>query len=161
MNWVEDIIPRSDDPEWSDKEDDRLHWRGRNTGMWHGRSTQWRLSQRTRLVNIASKGYEGNISVLKPRSDESVRVGPAISVKRGRYAPAMLDIAFVIEPVSCDKACDELKRTYEFRMPHDAKIAGRYKYVMDVSSLRVMHCPTLLNYTTRSTETDGLAGSKG
>jgi hypothetical protein len=166
MNWVQDIVPRSDDPEWSDKEDDRLHWRGRNTGMWHGRKSQWRLAQRTRLVNLALKGYEHNISVLKPRSDESSRVGPAIEVKKGRYAPAMLDIAFVIGPVACDdNTCNELQRIFEFRMPHDAKMAGKYKYVMDVSRFRVMNWSTLLNYAllpiTRLTETDGLADLKG
>jgi len=87
-------------------------------------------------------------------------------VKKGRYAPAMLDIAFVIGPVACDdNTCNELQRIFEFRMPHDAKMAGKYKYVMDVSRFRVMNWSTLLNYAllpiTRLTETDGLADLKG
>ena len=36
LNWVEDVLPREDDPPFADKEDSRLHWRGSNTGMWHG-----------------------------------------------------------------------------------------------------------------------------
>lgn len=140
INWIGEINPRSDDPEWSDKEDDRLYWRGRNTGMWHGRDTQWRLAQRTRLVDLALKGYEHNVTVLRPKRDESDRVGTALKVKRGRYAPALLDFAFISEPVSCeDHTCDELQRIFEFRMPHNARMAGRYKYIMDVSSLHGVH----------------------
>ena len=166
INWIGEINPRSDDPEWSDKEDDRLYWRGRNTGMWHGRDTQWRLAQRTRLVDLALKGYEHNVTVLRPKRDESDRVGTALKVKRGRYAPALLDFAFISEPVSCeDHTCDELQRIFEFRMPHNARMAGRYKYIMDVSSLRGVRWGMLLNCvllpTVRSTGTDGPAGSKG
>lgn len=166
INWIGDINPRSDDPEWSDKEDDRLYWRGRNTGMWHGRDTQWRLAQRTRLVDLALKGYEHNVTVLRPKRDESDRVGTALKVKRGRYAPALLDFAFISEPVSCeDHTCDELQRIFEFRMPHNARMAGRYKYIMDVSSLRGVRWGMLLNCVllpmVRSTGTDGPAGSKG
>ncbi|KAJ2926441.1 hypothetical protein H1R20_g10653, partial [Candolleomyces eurysporus] len=36
LNWVEDILPRENDPPFAEKEDSRLHWRGSNTGMWHG-----------------------------------------------------------------------------------------------------------------------------
>ncbi|KAF8625394.1 hypothetical protein AX15_005400 [Amanita polypyramis BW_CC] len=135
INWVEDIIPRSDDPDWGDKEDDRLYWRGRNTGIWHARDTQWRLSQRTRLVDFASKGYEQNISILRPRGDESSPVGEVVKVKRGRYAPALLDIAFVDGPLSCnykDNTCGELEGVFEFRQPHDARMMGGYKYIVDV-----------------------------
>lgn len=36
LNWVEDVLPRENDPPLSEKTDERLHWRGSNTGMWHG-----------------------------------------------------------------------------------------------------------------------------
>lgn len=81
FNWVEDVFPRSDDPPFSEKEESRLHWRGRNTGMWHGGEDQvkwsdelrlgnalenpelhhgklWWLSQRARLVDWANKMKE-------------------------------------------------------------------------------------------------------
>ncbi|KAF8629521.1 hypothetical protein AX17_005647 [Amanita inopinata Kibby_2008] len=133
INWVEDVIPRSDDPEWDNREDDRLYWRGRNTGIWYARDTQWRLAQRTRLVEWANQGFEGNVSIMNPRSDETERVGEAVQVKRGRYAPALADVAFVGDPISCeDEMCGELDRMFEYRQSHDAKKAGRYRYVMDV-----------------------------
>lgn len=81
FNWVPDVVPRSDDPPFHEKEDSRLHWRGRNTGMWHGGGDQvewsdemrlgrplenadqpngklWWLSQRGRLVDWANKMKE-------------------------------------------------------------------------------------------------------
>ncbi|KAK2462820.1 hypothetical protein APHAL10511_005211 [Amanita phalloides] len=133
INWVRDITPRSDDPEWDDKVDDRLHWRGRNTGIWHAHDTQWRMAQRIRLVDLAVKSYEQNISVLRARSDELSRVGGPVKIKKGRYAPALFDVAFVDGPISCeDHMCHELQKIFEFRMPHDASMTGRYKYIMDV-----------------------------
>ncbi|KAJ3809218.1 hypothetical protein F5876DRAFT_77973 [Lentinula aff. lateritia] len=33
--WVEDILPRSDDPDFADKTDERLLWRGTNIGVHH------------------------------------------------------------------------------------------------------------------------------
>ena len=101
------------------------------------------------------KGYEHNVSVLRPKRDELDRVGTALKVKKGRYAPALLDFAFVSEPVSCeDHTCDELQRIFEFRMPHNARMAGRYKYIMDVSSLCGVRWATLLNRATND-QVDG------
>ncbi|KAF6762134.1 hypothetical protein DFP72DRAFT_878086 [Ephemerocybe angulata] len=78
FNWVEDVYPREEDPPFAEKEDMRLHWRGRNTGMWHGGGDDvewsdekrlglqienedrhdgklWWLGQRGRLVDWANK----------------------------------------------------------------------------------------------------------
>lgn len=33
INWVQDIMPRPDDPEWENKIDDRLQWRGEIQGF--------------------------------------------------------------------------------------------------------------------------------
>ncbi|KAJ3524555.1 hypothetical protein NMY22_g10948 [Coprinellus aureogranulatus] len=81
FNWVADVLPREDDPPFHEKVESRLHWRGRNTGMWHGGEEQvewsddvilgktledpqmhggklWWLSQRERLVDWANKMKE-------------------------------------------------------------------------------------------------------
>ncbi|PFH51587.1 glycosyltransferase family 90 protein [Amanita thiersii Skay4041] len=133
INWVQDILPRSTDPEWDAREDERLHWRGRNTGIWHAKHTRWHAAHRDRLVDWANRGLEGNLSLLLPRRDEKIRVGESVKVKKARYAPAMLDVAFVGGPISCEEGtCQEMEEYYEFRKAHDKRMEGRYKYVVDV-----------------------------
>lgn len=134
INWVEDVLPRSDDPEWDDKFDERLQWRGSNTGMWHEEKSKWRSSQRSRLIDWASGGLEGNITMLPSRVNEKRRVGEAVTVKKGRYGPALLDVALVGEPLSCaPETCEVLKKIYEYRQPHTVKMQGNFKYILDVS----------------------------
>ncbi|KAG5645977.1 hypothetical protein DXG03_004769 [Asterophora parasitica] len=133
LNWVEDIKPRSNDPEWEDKIDDRLQWRGSNTGMWHAKKTRWRDSHRIRLVEWATHGLEANLTVLRPSKDPKTRVGEPVQVRKARYAPATLDIAYAGRPGSCaPETCHELEEVFEFRQPQNTKAAGKYKYVMDI-----------------------------
>jgi hypothetical protein len=134
INWVEDINPRSDDPEWENKVDDRLQWRGSNTGMWHAKDTRWRDAQRVRLVEWATLGYEKNLTVLMPPKDEHQRAGKGVQVKKGRLGPAMLDVFFAGQPLSCaPETCEVLKGIFEYRQPQNIKTAGNYKYILDVS----------------------------
>ncbi|KAF5381689.1 hypothetical protein D9615_005598 [Tricholomella constricta] len=133
INWIADIVPRTNDPEWEQKIDDRLQWRGSNTGIWHARKTRWRDAQRARLVLWATQGLDGNLTVLPLAKDERMRVGEAVNVRKARYAPATLDIAFARRPGSCaSETCEELQKVFEFRQAQDIKTAGKYKYILDV-----------------------------
>lgn len=53
--WVDDILPRSHDPEWDQKLDEQLAWRGSNTGMWHAPNTRWKKAQRARRVDLTNE----------------------------------------------------------------------------------------------------------
>ncbi|RDB30050.1 Beta-1,2-xylosyltransferase 1 [Hypsizygus marmoreus] len=133
INWVQDILPRSNDPEWQDKVDERLQWRGSNTGIWHAKETRWREAQRARLVSWAASGFGENVTVLMGARGENERVGEGESVKKARWAPALLDVAFAGKPLSCaPETCKELEKVFEYRKPQDVKTAGNYKYILDV-----------------------------
>lgn len=133
INWVEDILPRSFDPEWDEKYDDRLQWRGTNTGIWHDEDTLWPLSQRSRLVEWATNAYHENVTVLPAPKDNKRAVGGGVTVRKAKYSSSMLDVAFANAPLSCaPKTCELLKGVFEFRKPHDWKTAGKYKYIIDV-----------------------------
>ncbi|KAG6844252.1 hypothetical protein H0H87_008424 [Tephrocybe sp. NHM501043] len=130
--WVDDIFPREHDPEWDNKLDERLSWRGSNTGMWHAPNTRWKNSQRTRLVDFAT-GLNGTVKVLLSGSDEDRRIGEGVDIPRSRINPAMMDIAFTGEPVGChEETCPELQRTYEWRKRQGSEETGKFKYIIDV-----------------------------
>lgn len=127
LAWVEDF----DDPEWDDKLDERLSWRGSNTGMWHDIHTPWKYSQRDRLVAWASD-MNGTASVLA----SSVQIGGlgVVEMPKSRMNPAMLDIAFAGKPIQCSpEVCEEMERLFDWRQTQSPKEAGNYKYVIDVS----------------------------
>jgi hypothetical protein len=163
INWIADILPRSDDPEWGDKTDERLQWRGSNTGIWHDAGTRWKDAQRARLVEWATMGYERNLTVLMPTQDGE-SVGSGVEMRKGRLSPAMLDVFFAGQPLSCaPETCDVLKDFFEYRKPQNIKAAGNYKYILDVRPFRfclyILHTD---NIHCRSTVTAGpvdLSGS--
>ncbi|KAF8066691.1 glycosyl transferase family 90-domain-containing protein [Lyophyllum atratum] len=130
--WVDDILPRSHDPTWEHKLDERLNWRGSNTGMWHAPDTRWRMSQRTRLVDYTN-GLNGTVKVLIPPLSKDKRVGEGTDIRRSKINPAMTDVAFAGEPVGChEETCPELLRLYEWRKRQGGKESGNFKYIMDV-----------------------------
>ncbi|KAJ7125783.1 glycosyl transferase family 90-domain-containing protein [Mycena crocata] len=135
--WVEDIIPRSDDPEWEDKVDERLMWRGSTTGMMQrgdGANVGTRLAKahRTRLVRFAND-LKGAVSLLPPVKSNMEAMGEPVAVLKSRLNPAVLDVAFTGEPILCGKdLCSRLKNTYTWRDPQSIKEAGNYKYVLDI-----------------------------
>jgi hypothetical protein len=135
LSWVEDIVPQSDDPPWEGKLDERLSWRGSNTGMWHAPETLWRNAQRARLVDLA-RNLNGSVKVLIPSGSPEAQVGMGAEIGRQKINPAMMDIAFAGVPVGCPPSfCDELLHVFEWRKRQNAKEAGDFKYVIDVSSV--------------------------
>ncbi|KAG6908851.1 hypothetical protein DXG01_003017 [Tephrocybe rancida] len=132
LAWVDDVLPRADDPDWDGKLDERLSWRGSNTGMWHAPTTRWKSSQRTRLVDFAT-GLNGTVKVLLSTLDDESRIGEGIEIARAKINPAMMDIAFAGDPVGChEETCPELQRLYEWRKRQGSKETGKFKYIIDV-----------------------------
>ena len=155
VNWIDDI-PDDMDPDFRERLDDRLSWRGSTTGIWHGDYLRWRDSQRIRLVGWAHE-RNGTASVLPPTKSRHEVVGTGIPVAKARLNPAMLDVAFVGKPHTCDPPiCDVVAAEFEFRDYQGEKMARNYKYVLDVSTV---NCNSQINTynNARSTETAGRA----
>ncbi|KAG6887517.1 hypothetical protein C0995_014655 [Termitomyces sp. Mi166 len=134
INWIEDLA-EDWNPKWEERRDERLQWRGTNTGIWHAQETRWREAHRARTVMWAgTRGAGGNGDVVVLGAGrENQRVGKGETVKWARWAPAMLDVAFAGVPGSCaPDLCEELKKVFEWRKPLDMIAAGDYKYVLDV-----------------------------
>ncbi|KAJ3886481.1 glycosyl transferase family 90-domain-containing protein [Lentinula edodes] len=132
--WIEDILPRSDDPDFADKTDERLLWRGTNTGIHHSPRTRWQSSQRDTLVRIANE-VNGTLEYLVPPDPgyEDQPVDNPKTARRARLNPAMMDAAFVREPSQCvEPTCSQMKQIYEYKNMQSMKAAGNYKYVLDV-----------------------------
>ncbi|KAF8154717.1 glycosyl transferase family 90-domain-containing protein [Crassisporium funariophilum] len=130
--WVEDIYPRSIDPEWDDKVDERLMWRGRNTGMYHSKKSRWHHSHRDFLVGFANE-LEGTINVLPPNRTRSEKVGDLREIRKARINPAVMDITFAGNPIACSpEVCELLEDLFPWRDIQSAADAGKYKYVIDV-----------------------------
>lgn len=140
LNWIDEIYPPEDDPDWEERWDARLQWRGSNTSIYYSDCVRWDLSHRSRLMIWAGDGRaEGeptmrrNVTVLMP-VDPDHKVGRPVQVRKEPWMPAMLDIALSGEPVSCDpNVCAELQNIFEYRKRHDGMTAGKYKYYIEVS----------------------------
>jgi len=131
INWVEDVY-REDDPDFEDKVDERLLWRGTTTGMWHAHHTRWRSQQRIRLVGWANQ-RDGTASVLPPTTSKNERVGKGKPIPVARLNPAMMDVTFAGKPHTCDEdVCKMMKDQFEFRDMQTLRTAGNYKYLLDV-----------------------------
>ncbi|KAF8634774.1 hypothetical protein AX15_000731 [Amanita polypyramis BW_CC] len=130
--WVEDIKPRSHDPDWDDKQDERLLWRGRNTGMFHDKKTRWQGSHRDFLVQYAND-LNGTLSILRSTRNRTEQVGVPQEYRKSRLNPAIMDITFADKPIACSPAtCELLSEIYPWRERQSIKQAGNYKYIIDV-----------------------------
>ncbi|KAH7919709.1 glycosyltransferase family 90 protein [Leucogyrophana mollusca] len=131
-SWVEDILPRGDDPPWDQKNNERLVWRGSNTGIYHGSDTRWRTSHRDRLVYFANDD-EGFTDVLPSPASDNITVGKPENFRKAHINPALLDIEFAGKPVACEPAiCTVLEEVFDYRKRQTIKEAGNYKYVLDI-----------------------------
>ena len=133
--WVEDVYPRSSDPEWDDKFDERLLWRGSNTGLYQKKDSLWRDSQRHFLVEFAND-YRGVLDVLPPDRAPNEKLVEVREMVKARINPAVMDVAFTGTAIACEPdTCKILKEDYQWRERQSLREAGNYKYVIDVSSL--------------------------
>ncbi|WVR08430.1 hypothetical protein IAU60_005485 [Kwoniella sp. DSM 27419] len=149
--WVEDIreVP------WEEKSQDRLLWRGSNTGTHHTVNTPWRESHRTRLLKMTNHlpgttypgfvsddgevdpGAEVEVETLHPpRGTKGAKVSDGVSRwPLGDMNEWFMDLAFTGVPIQCeidDGTCDNLAQEYIWvdQMTHDEALD--YKYVIDV-----------------------------
>ncbi|KAF8997495.1 glycosyl transferase family 90-domain-containing protein [Cyathus striatus] len=134
--WQEDILPRENDPPWEEKTDERLLWRGTNTGMHHDKESQerWWYAQRIQLMRIVS-ALNGTERVLTTR-EKGMMVGNGTELPKAILNPAMMDIAFTGGAVGCspDSFCRYMETLFEWRQSHDAngRNTGNHKYFIDV-----------------------------
>ncbi|KAF8918437.1 glycosyl transferase family 90-domain-containing protein [Mucidula mucida] len=126
--WVDDET-LSHVPAWDEKVDERLVWRGTNTGITYAEDTRWKGSQRTVLLE-KTNSIPGSIDVLKS-TPEDQPVGPAESVKNAYVNPAMFDVGFV-EVSNCGTVCAHLLAMSPLRNRHSRDDAWQYKYIIDV-----------------------------
>jgi len=121
-------------PDFVDRLDERLLWRGTTTGMNITEGSRWRGLQRMRLVRWANE-RNGTVSVLQSAKSRSERVGPGKPITKARLNPAMLDVAFVNKAHQCISAvCETIDEEFEFRRYQDQAAAANYKYILDVST---------------------------
>ncbi|KAH7912619.1 glycosyl transferase family 90-domain-containing protein [Hygrophoropsis aurantiaca] len=131
-SWVEDIFPKEDNPPWDEKHDERLVWRGSNTGIYHGPDTRWRTSHRERLVHFANAN-QGSADVLKSPLLDNVTVGAPQDIPRAYLNPALFDVEFADHPTACEpEICKILEEEFDYRRRQSVKQAGSYKYVLDI-----------------------------
>ncbi|TDL24277.1 hypothetical protein BD410DRAFT_767481 [Rickenella mellea] len=120
--------------QWEDKVDERLLWRGKNTGMVFNAESSWPSSQRVRLVRTATE-LSGDIRVLRPprQGEEDTSVGRGEEWRRSRVNPAIMDVKFVDWPIGCDdETCKLLEELFEWGKHMRVEDSELYKYVMDV-----------------------------
>ncbi|KAJ7708327.1 glycosyl transferase family 90-domain-containing protein [Mycena rosella] len=138
LNWVPDDLPNEGRAPplgyaWAERTDERLQWRGSNTGMWHAADGRWREAHRVRLAAFGAGRGAANVSVLRHGGERTRPVGAPREVPRARWVHALLDVAFAGTPLNADAGQSALLAAlFEFRAPHDLRTAGRYKYVIDV-----------------------------
>ncbi|KAJ7238056.1 glycosyl transferase family 90-domain-containing protein [Mycena haematopus] len=130
--WVEDIFPRSDDPPWDEKVDERVLWRGSSTGISYSSRSRWQNSHRITLMRIAND-LKGTIAILSPFKAAAEPVGDPIEVRKSRLNPGIMDVAFAGDPIMCDpETCKQLQRIFPWRRRQSVQESGDYKYVIDV-----------------------------
>jgi hypothetical protein len=97
---VEQVVDGMRHIPWEHKVQEKLIWRGRNTGSTYSKNTPWRATQRPRLVEVANAEH-GELELLGPPAGMG---GKTVAEDRTRIPRAManryyFDIAFVDEPI--------------------------------------------------------------
>ncbi|KAG5637556.1 hypothetical protein H0H81_004133 [Sphagnurus paluster] len=152
--WVEDLH-RADDPEWAHRIDERVLWRGSNTGIFHAPHTRWRNAHRSAVVRFANV-LEGTARVLLPTRTCAERVGPPKEIRNAMLNPAAMDITFAGRPILCEpKTCEELERTLRWAEKQTFGEAGNYKYILDVSLELVARSVLSLMFEFSTAKIDG------
>ncbi|BEJ14671.1 hypothetical protein CspHIS471_0404380 [Cutaneotrichosporon sp. HIS471] len=126
--WTEDV---GDDPEWDDKKQDLLLWRGKTTGILYTDRFHWNVTQRVNLISHMAR-KEGTVPVL-PVSKPGNPVGAPQMEEYADLNAKLMDVAFVDDPIQCEgEVCDTLREQYRFAERKDWTTANDYKYLLDV-----------------------------
>ncbi|KAL1682640.1 glycosyltransferase family 90 protein [Schizophyllum commune] len=127
--WVEDI---EGEPEWEEKTDNRLLWRGSTTGMYNHPKVRWDKSHRLRMVALTNN-MSTTLPILNPAPKRDQRVGPPQLHDSGPVNWEMMDVAFAGNAHACSpEICDIIEDTYEFADYQSIQEAANYKYIMDI-----------------------------
>ncbi|WWC86254.1 uncharacterized protein L201_001127 [Kwoniella dendrophila CBS 6074] len=130
--WTEDV---GDDPIWDDKKDDRMLWRGKNTGIYFKDGVPWNISQRINLVSKTSQTL-GDIPVFKVPSaadNQLEPVGKPNNIPLNNLNDHLMDVAFVDQAIQCDSnVCKQVEQDYKFGSRKDWSQGNQYKYLLDI-----------------------------
>ncbi|KAG0146696.1 hypothetical protein CROQUDRAFT_43986 [Cronartium quercuum f. sp. fusiforme G11] len=121
------------DPLWHRKKFNKLIWRGSNTGILYNRDTNWRQSQRPRLVKLTneSKGKNITVRIVEPKTSKLSYFEANSSSLNSKY----FDIGFSGQPLQCeveDGTCEAVRSLYTFKDSVEPETMNHYKYIMDV-----------------------------
>ncbi|KAG8870069.1 Glycosyltransferase Family 90 domain containing protein [Tulasnella sp. 331] len=127
--WTDDP---GDDPVWEDKTEERLLWRGTNTGAVFIEKNDWDLTQRVRLIDIANR-KEGTLDVIRSPSIPEDLPGPRRPVDLKWMNDEFMDIGFVDRAIQCDeKICETIERDLAFKERKAQEEANLHKYILDI-----------------------------
>lgn len=100
-----------DQPDWKDKPENKLLWRGSTTGAENVKHVDWQASQRSRL-HFMSHEKTGSKKVLWADEDGIARE-ETFNVKE--MNEQWLDMSFAGEPVQCDEeTCEVMQELIDF-----------------------------------------------
>jgi len=138
--WTEDV---GYDPAWENKTDERVVWRGSNTGILANPGTPWKMSQRVRLIGMLNN-RNGSHEVLLPTEPDEI-VGEPVKRRSSWLNDILADTHFTREPIQCEQgACEEMKKMFDWRGMLTQTQQNQYKYVLDVrpflTTIRVKVC---------------------
>ncbi|WWC92054.1 uncharacterized protein L201_007008 [Kwoniella dendrophila CBS 6074] len=151
--WTDDVginIP------FEEKKENKLLWRGSNTGTTFSQEIPWRTSHRTRLIyltnyfdNQLESDEQGdgdeqvnenlNINYIPPpKSMRNSKIELEKIMKKanlGRWNERSMDLGFTGTPIQCDVddgTCDDLMEEFSWadQMTHEEAL--NYKYVIDI-----------------------------
>ncbi|KAF9255706.1 hypothetical protein L218DRAFT_950560 [Marasmius fiardii PR-910] len=129
--FVDELYP-GDNPLWEKREDERLMWRGSDTGIWHNDHIRWEANHRDWLVRWAMQINGPADVVFDKEANETSPVGVPKQLRKARLNPSMLDVGFA-GSMQCDwEVCQKMKELYPEAKRISPKEAGNYKYVLDV-----------------------------
>lgn len=94
--WTEDF----EILDWHHRTEERLLWRGSNTGAYYSEETMWRMSHRARLVRMASVTDEAEkLTMLPPPKERGSMKENTEEVSWSEANDQWMDIAFTDQPI--------------------------------------------------------------
>ncbi|KAJ9095684.1 hypothetical protein QFC21_005556 [Naganishia friedmannii] len=124
---------------WNERTNNKLLWRGSNTGTHYSKTIPWRKSQRIRFVNETRPDSEAPIEYLSPPyhlPQEDTLAEAMILADKEDVNEKFFDIAFVGSPIQCDKqdgTCEEMEQALDFKKTKmSLQESLNYKYVLDM-----------------------------
>lgn len=124
------------DPDWENKTQNKILWRGSTTGSRYDRGIVWRSTQRVRLALLTNaQGNNLNKTVYTTSKDNNKTLS-AYEAPISELNEQFFDILFTGEPLQCadhDGTCESMKRHLPFaKKGMRQEEANTFKYIFDV-----------------------------